>query len=375
MKPPHQVPKMVLTPFPIFPLSFRSLLLAACLTFTLPIPTASISCTTFCFQHEGQWVFGRNYDWDVEAGFVMVNKRGVVKTSFTEDNPARWKAAYGSVTFNQYGREMPMGGMNEAGLVIECMWLNATEYPPVDARHSVTVLQWIQYQLDTAASVTDVIASDAKVRISNSRSSPIHFLICDRKGHCASIEYLSGEMVVHTGDNMPVTALTNNTYQLSREFLESCHGDETSEAFVSASHSLKRFFWAAQGVSHYVPGQSLFAVDYAFDILEKVSVGRTQWRVVYDVSSGGIYFRTLSHPEIRYIDFHAFDFSCDSPVTILDMASACHGDVSADFLEYSYKDNYNLIVTSFGQTDFLQNTPDDTLKWIARYPERFHCDR
>jgi hypothetical protein len=57
------------------------------------------------------------------------------------------------------------------------------------------------------------------------------------------------------------------------------------------------------------------------------------------------------------------------------MAHACRGDVSADFVEYSFEANYNLIVTSFGQTDFLQDTPDNVLKWVARYPESFHCSR
>ena len=33
--------------------------------------------------------------------------------------PASWVSKYGSVTFNQYGRELPTGGMNEAGLVVE----------------------------------------------------------------------------------------------------------------------------------------------------------------------------------------------------------------------------------------------------------------
>jgi penicillin V acylase-like amidase (Ntn superfamily) len=30
------------------------------------------------------------------------------------------------VTFNQYGRNFPSGGMNEAGLVIELMWLEGS---------------------------------------------------------------------------------------------------------------------------------------------------------------------------------------------------------------------------------------------------------
>ena len=48
------------------------------------------ACTTFCYQSQGTLVFGKNYDWNVDDGLVIVNKRGVTKTAFTEENPARW---------------------------------------------------------------------------------------------------------------------------------------------------------------------------------------------------------------------------------------------------------------------------------------------
>jgi choloylglycine hydrolase len=37
------------------------------------------------------------------------------------EKPLTWVATYGSVSFNQNGRELPCGGINEAGLVIEQM--------------------------------------------------------------------------------------------------------------------------------------------------------------------------------------------------------------------------------------------------------------
>src|SRR5436305_3006577 len=83
----------------------------------------ALACTTFCLKNRGEVLFGGNYDWDIGDGLVFVNKRGVAKTAADVDspNPAKWVSEYGSVTFNQYGRENPMGGMNEAGLVVEVM--------------------------------------------------------------------------------------------------------------------------------------------------------------------------------------------------------------------------------------------------------------
>src|SRR5262249_50326576 len=120
----------------------------------------SLGCTTFCLKNRGEVLFGKNYDYMINDGLVIVNKRGVAKTSVadSEKNPATWISKYGSVTFNQYGRENPMGGMNEAGLVIELMWLDEAKYPAHDQREVVDVLEWIQYHLDTAATTGEVLA-------------------------------------------------------------------------------------------------------------------------------------------------------------------------------------------------------------------------
>ena len=115
--------------------------------------------------------------------------------SAAEKNPARWNSKYGSITFNQYGREAPSGGMNEAGLVIELMWLDDTQYPQPDSRAEVDVLEWIQYNLDTAASVAEVIKSSEAIRI----ASPVklHYLTSDREGNSATIEFLDGNCGSH----------------------------------------------------------------------------------------------------------------------------------------------------------------------------------
>lgn len=97
------------------------------LLISLSLFTAGISaCTTFCLKNDGEVLFGKNYDWMIGDGLLFVNKRGVVKAATAEGapHPAKWVSKYGSVTFNQYGRENPSGGMNESGLVIELMWLD-----------------------------------------------------------------------------------------------------------------------------------------------------------------------------------------------------------------------------------------------------------
>ena len=85
-------------------------------------------CTTFFIQRNGQMVFGRNYDWITGNGMICTNHRGLYKTSFpnSDGKTISWQSLYGSITFNQYGKEFPTGGMNEKGLVVELMWLDGS---------------------------------------------------------------------------------------------------------------------------------------------------------------------------------------------------------------------------------------------------------
>ena len=101
----------------------------------------SNACTTFFVHLNGKMVFGHNYDWMADEGMVCSNQRGLAKTSMKmpDGNTISWTSRYGSITFNQYGKEFPTGGMNENGLVVELMWLDATVYPGPDDRPSIAM--------------------------------------------------------------------------------------------------------------------------------------------------------------------------------------------------------------------------------------------
>ena len=334
---------------------------------------ATYACTTFCFMQDKTWIYGRNYDWHTDHCLIMVNKRGVAKTALNQDNPAQWKSKYGSITFNQYGREFPLGGMNEAGLIIELLWLEQTEYPEPDQRQAVGVMQWVQYQLDNCSTVDEIVASNRTLRILN-RAVPLHFFVCDRTGNAAAIEFLDGQMVAHKGCDLPQTALTNSTYASSTRLYEDVDGSETNEILLAADYSLKRFVWAARGVEEWNPDANDTPVEYAFAILDKVSVPATMFRIVYDPGHGHIYYFNRSNPHIRHIDCSAFDYSCDTPVKVLDINAGQTGDVTAMFTDYTYEINHDLIDRVYSETDFLRETPDSVRAVLARYPETLSCE-
>ena len=334
-------------------------------------PSASDACSTFCFESGEGAVFGKNYDWHIGDGLVVVNKRGVAKVAMTEEKAAQWTSRFGSVSFNQYGCEMPSGGMNEAGLIIELMWLDDTEYPAPDDRPTMGSLQWIQYQLDTSASIDDVVASDRDVRISRGTRGKIHFLVSDRSGEVASVEFIHGEMVVNRGAKMPAKVLTNSTYARSANALGQYDGFGGDRPLPASKGSIDRFVTAAGMVNDY-DGSN--AVDYAFDVLQTVAQGNsTQWSIVYDVAGARIYFRTLESGRKRYIDVAALDFSCAQPMQVLDIDVDMAGNVTGRLTDYTESMNYDLMRRAFSGTPFLAHVPDDAIRGFAGYPAQMRC--
>ena len=97
----------------------RHLIIAAALLGTL-WSSSSSACTTACLSGARGPLIAKSYDWHSNEGLVFINKAGVQKSAFLVDvgPAATWTSKYASVTFNQYGREMP-NGMNTAGLVVE----------------------------------------------------------------------------------------------------------------------------------------------------------------------------------------------------------------------------------------------------------------
>ena len=294
---------------------------------------AGNACTTFSFNHDGKPIFGRNFDWPTGKGSVIINQRGIKKTAQSYDvtNQLAWVSKYGSATFNQIGRDFPYGGMNEAGLVVETMMLNDTQYPSSSGlRPEIDLFQWIQYQLDNFSTVQEVIESDSKIKIKARTGA--HFLICDYKGNCAVIEFLDGQLVYHTKETLPVSALSNTKYSEAIRFWSTNQLPKNDRR-----RSVGRFIRAANMMEDY-NSQTQEPVDYAFTILSSVSnPSDTQWSIVYDIANRCIYFRTKINRKIRYFDIKEFNFSSSTSSKMIDVNDNFSGDVSGNFVNYNYR--------------------------------------
>ena len=156
-----------------------------CLLLICPLAGPTHACTSFCLDTPDGPVFAVNCDLFIPGdGLVFVNRRGIAKEGYlrsTTGEKAKWISEYGSVTFNVPGREFPREGMNEAGLVVSTMALDASELAEPDERPPLTSGTWIQYVLDTCGSVQEAIQVDSLVRLQDDEF-PSHFLVADEDG-------------------------------------------------------------------------------------------------------------------------------------------------------------------------------------------------
>lgn len=325
------------------------------------------ACTTFCLLDGGRVVVGRNYDFEIGDGLILVNKRGVERRSGIAGQPAaQWVSRYGSLTFNQFGRDSPTGGVNEAGLVVDVLWLDGTRYPDADARPALGVLEWIQYLLDTKASVAEVLTGAEAVRVSG--RVPVHYFIADAGGAAATLEFLDGRLVVHAGPELPIPVLTNNRYDQSAAYA----ADKAGGLPPAGAASLARFTRATAGIA--APTDGTDPTDRAFAVLADVAQGPwTRWSIVYDLSRRRIHLRTSANPARRSIDLAGLDWSCRTPMKMLDIDAGSSGDVTAGFADYTAAANEDLLRRSYRGTSFIGDVPDAVIAADARWPEASRC--
>ncbi|MBU2510866.1 linear amide C-N hydrolase [bacterium] len=340
------------------------------------MPQILLACTTFCLRTEDRIIFGRNYDWSIGDGLVVINKKNTEKKISSSENGVilKWISKHGSISFNQYGIDSPMDGLNEEGLVVAQMWLDNTSYPAPDSRPGVGALTWIQYQLDNSGSVEEVISSDQKLRIDSELAAPLHFLVCDASGQAAVIEFLDEKRVVYTKDSLPYSALTNSTYSDSLQFLKDNKTDPNLLPRFWISNSFVRFSKAANMVDEYNSQHNSQIMDYGFKILDAVrSDSSTQWSIVYDITDLQVEFKTLQSFNRKTVSLKNFRLNCESSIKVLDVNSGHGGGVEGFFVDYTSKINRDLIYSTYKRTSFLQNIPNQILDSIAEYPESFRC--
>ena len=343
----------------------------AFLFFSLLFQSSATACTTFSFGNGQDGVVGKSYDWDRDLGAAVVNKRGMAKRALIPalpqgEHPAEWVSRFGSITFVQHGREFPISGMNEQGLVVEVMMLPETVYPRPNSAPVINELQWVQYQLDNRASTTEVVQGLGDVRIMG-HLAKLHYMVCDRALRCATIDFLSGTPEIHWGDSLPVATLTNHTYSASLAHLSHYKGFGGTLEIPLGMHSLERFVRFSALAREFVTTTSS-PVDYAFSALAAGGY-RGHWNLVYEPMNATYHYRTLSNSSVKSFRGAHFDYDCRQPTLWQDMNSGS-GDVTSAFHEYLQAENVQLVTEG---TDGLDGFTPELAAAIAAYPNSTRC--
>jgi penicillin V acylase-like amidase (Ntn superfamily) len=164
-----------------------------------------------------------------------------------------------------------------------------------------------------------------------------HYFVTDRNGDCAIIEYLQGEVVVHTGADVVHPVLCNTAYADELASLETHHG------FGAAVQSLfgrtPRFIRAVRMLDAYDAMIRTPPQDYALDILKEIRIPRwNKWAILVDVNAMTVTFHTDRNRRLRHVAFADFDFGA-GPDQLLDIHADLAGNVAAAFVDYTYARN------------------------------------
>ncbi|MEX1310320.1 MAG: linear amide C-N hydrolase [Candidatus Sulfomarinibacteraceae bacterium] len=348
---------------------FVPVLVAAFLLPTIPAD----SCTSFLLRHPSGPLMAKNFDWDVSDGLLVINPRGLAKRSMVNDGakPVRWTSRYGSLTFNQYGREFPLGGMNEAGLAMEVLWLDETVYPATADRPSIGTLQWVQYCLDSFRTVADVVASASELAISG--PAKLHFIACDQTGNCAIIEFLDGKVVTRSERTLPLPVLTNNSFSDSLEYLNRTLGYGGDPITPEGTGSLARFARTAKGVHAARSAARELPVGDVFAILADVAQpDSTRWSIVYELQKTTVHFTSSGNAGIRTVNLAALDLDCTGEPLMLDLLAEGSGDVTSKLVPYSAEKNLETLEAGL-KAKKVTAPNRDAIDARAAYPETLSC--
>ena len=292
----------------------------------------SIACSAFFFNGENK-IFAKNFDWGFGQGYLIKNNRGQQKFAygFRGNNVAGWTSKFGSITFNQVGKEFPYGGMNEKGLVVEQLWLGNTEYQE-NSNETISELEWIQYQLDNYETVDEVINN-----INNLTIKPvakIHYFLADKKGVSAVIDFVNGKVKIDR-QKTKFQVITNESSEDSKKYFE-----QNKNININSRNAFDRYCILRNSLN-----TENLSISESFTKLNLVNENepnyKSYWSIVYDINNLEFYFKSVANSNIKKISLKDFNFDKDSKIEFSLINSN-----QINFQPYSSEENLKLLTNA-----------------------------
>lgn len=298
---------------------------------------------------------GRNMDWTESLRTKLyVMPRGIEMDGLVKENPLKWTSKYGSVVASAYDCST-MDGMNEAGLLVNCLYLAEATYGERDPSvPGVSLSVYLQYYLDTCATVAEAVKASKTFQVQPlivkhkgvEAQSPMHLSFADASGDSAVIEIFDGELSIHHGKD--VTVMTNSPrYEEQLEYLkqfEGLGGDkplpgsfEANDRFVRGAYYLTQlpdqpasYQSAVAGVLSVIRNQ---ATPLGANDPVRPNVSATIWQTVSDLTNLRYYFIFTDMPNVVWIDLKNLNLEEGAPIQMFDLKAdiEASGEVSGKF--------------------------------------------
>ena len=239
------------------------------------------ACSLFAALGDAENVlYGRNFDWDYSPalllftgppdGYASVSMVDIAYFGFggarahtLTDLPLAARRPLLDAPF------LPFDGLNERGLAVGMAAVPPGQMVPDPGQETIGSLRAIRQMLDQASNVDEAVAILHSHNVDMGGGPPIHYLIADRSGQAALVEFYQGQMVVIPQET-PWHQATN--------FLRATAG-------ASAAGQCWRYDRISQRLAQ---AAGRLTAPEAMQLLAGVAQGSTQWSVVYGLSSGEV---------------------------------------------------------------------------------------
>ncbi|GMN90160.1 linear amide C-N hydrolase [Francisella sciaenopsi] len=290
---------------------------------------------------------------------LTVYPRGTKELGNLKDNPLNWTDKYGYVTVEEtVPVTLAAEGVNEKGLAAHLLYLGGTIQPKRDLnKPGVNGLNWVNYVLGNYTTVKEVLENLDKYQIYmppvkvNGKDSylPIHYMIEDKTGDSALIEYINGKLTVHRN----VKAISNEpSYDQQLKTLKEAKklGFYNIDKLPGGANSGYRFV-RANFISENLPKAESMnqAINYMFAAADSVSVPfikgyrdesldnpaledkwPTQWKSVTSLSQNTIYVSDTLVGNRVYVNLNEVNLDKGQPIkSVSIMDKTLTGDVTS----------------------------------------------
>jgi len=237
------------------------------------------ACSCFAgFGDENQAIFGRNFDWYYHPILILFTQpsSGYRSVSMVDIAYLGYDAHHSPLDDSQallQAPYIPFDGMNEMGFAVGMMSITHAEGGDDPTKVTLGSLELMRLLLDYAENVDEAIhlIKDYNVDFDD---IPVHYMIVDKEGQSAIIEYIDGK---------PLVIRNEEVWQVSTNFLI------TEEPSLGTHSTCWRYNLLEAALQR---SGGILDVSAGLGLLEKVAQQgdfATRWSVIYDLTNIKLY--------------------------------------------------------------------------------------